>query len=43
VRCPVLIERRAELAYLEQQWGHQLDRLAALAEATEATTGGSEA
>jgi DNA-binding transcriptional ArsR family regulator len=30
-------------AYLEQQWGGQLDRLAALAEATETGTGGSEA
>jgi DNA-binding transcriptional ArsR family regulator len=30
-------------AYLEQQWGEQLDRLAALAEATETGTGGSEA
>jgi DNA-binding transcriptional ArsR family regulator len=30
-------------AYLEQQWGHQIDRLAALAEATDATTRGREA
>jgi DNA-binding transcriptional ArsR family regulator len=30
-------------AYLEQQWGEQLDRLTALAEATEAGTAGSGA